>query len=214
MGCRGVRSGLKYARVLASSRRVNEDRVECLEHGEDLVVVVADGAGGLLGGDSASETFIAAVKSATTDAAFDVREGACWSRLLAEVDMRLNRAMAGETTAVVVVVTPEGLVGVSAGDSQAWVVGAADIDDLTGAQARKRLGTGCAARVGFSRPSLTGTLVVGTDGVFNYLNATSVARAVRWREPADAAERLRAALEFPSSRYADDVGIAIVSTSL
>ena len=53
--------------------------------------------------------------------------------------------MCGETTGVVVVVTPRGLLGVSAGDSEAWVITASGIDDLTTAQNKKRVGSGDAS---------------------------------------------------------------------
>jgi hypothetical protein len=50
--------------------------------------------------------------------------------------------MAGETTGVVVVVSPAGLIGVSVGDSAAWLITGTGIDDLTAGQRRARLGSG------------------------------------------------------------------------
>jgi serine/threonine protein phosphatase PrpC len=45
-----VRMPYVHARLLGSSRRNSEDRAEIFQRGDDLVVVVADGAGGIRGG--------------------------------------------------------------------------------------------------------------------------------------------------------------------
>jgi hypothetical protein len=53
---------------------------------------------------------------------------------------------------------------VSAGDSEAYVVTTAGVDDLTASQSRKRLGSGKASPVPFLRAALDGALVVGPMG--------------------------------------------------
>ena len=61
---------------------------------------------------------------------------------------------------------PEGIMGVSVGDSEAWVLGPVGIDRLTEKQNRKRLGGVGSSATLFHRPTLDGMLVVGTDGLF------------------------------------------------
>lgn len=119
--------------------------------------------------------------------------------------------MCGETTGVVVVVTPRGLLGVSAGDSEAWVITASGIDDLTTAQNKKRVGSGGAPPASFFRPTLDGALVVATDGLFKYAPPETVAAAARGCSPAEVAERLVELVRLPSGRYQDDVGVVVVA---
>jgi hypothetical protein len=63
----------------------------------------------------------------------------------------------------------------------------------------------------FSRSSLNGTLVVGTDGLFSYASVANVAEAVRGHELASAAEELLALVQLRSGAYQDDVGLAVVA---
>lgn len=69
---------LVHARALASGRRDPEDRAEAFERGDVLVVVVADGAGGMRGGATAADALVLAVGSAVADDAFDIESVAAW----------------------------------------------------------------------------------------------------------------------------------------
>jgi hypothetical protein len=159
----------KYACLLASGRKKTEDRAVVIERGDSLVIVVADGAGGTIGGAAASDALVGGVGAALADNTFDAEDGPSWSTLFSDIDAKLAKATTGETTGVVIAVSPRVVLGVSAGDSQAWVVGSKEMDDLTAGQSKKRLGSGRAVPVFFSRPSLEGTLIAGTDGLFNYV---------------------------------------------
>lgn len=185
-----VSSRFIHARGLASSRRHSEDRADVIDRGGELVIVVADGAGGVRGGAVASDAFIEAVTNAAADPAFDLESVAGWSNVFRRTDAELARKLCGETTGIVVVVTSRGVLGVSAGDSEAYVVTTTDVDDLTASQNRKRLGSGKASPVPFFRAALDGVLVVGTDGLFKYALLEKVVTAVAGRSPAEATERL------------------------
>ncbi len=205
-------SRYKYARLLASSRKNqnNEDRVHVRERDDDLVVVVADGAGGLAGGTTAADAVVEAVRVAVDDSEIDVYDTFSWNNILIAVDRKLAATFAGETTAIVLVVSSAGVFGASVGDSQAWIVSADGIDDLTEGQNKKRLGSGRAAPMTFFRPRLDGVLVVGTDGLFNYTTAEQIAQVVRGHEPREAVEQLRALVQLPSGNFSDDVGVVIL----
>jgi hypothetical protein len=198
------------SRLLVSDRRRSEDRAEVFERGDALIVVIADGAGGVRGGAVASEALVDKVRAVVHDAAVNIQDVALWTTVFTEVDAALTAKTAGETTGVVVVLGLVGLVGVSAGDSEAWIVTANAIDDLTARQMRARLGSGQAAPVGFRRAALGGVLVVGTDGLFKYALPERIAEAVRGGDVEGAGDRLGAVVRLASGGLQDDVGVVVV----
>jgi serine/threonine protein phosphatase PrpC len=200
-----------HSRLLASGRRNSEDRAEVFERNDALVVVVADGAGGVRGGALASEALVATAWAVAQNATLDVHDAALWTVLFKEVDATLAAKMAGETTGLVVIVGSKGLMGVSVGDSEARIVSTTSIDDLTADQKKARLGSGRAVPASFYRPGLDGVLVVGTDGLFKYTSAERIAAAVRGGDVAGGAERLVALVRLPSGGLQDDVGIVVVA---
>jgi serine/threonine protein phosphatase PrpC len=200
-----------YWSTLASDRHSSEDRAEVFERGDDLVAVVADGAGGMRGGALASTALVETVRSVAENATLDVHDGDLWAALLKEADAKLSAKMAGETTGVIVVIGPERLIGVSVGDSEAWIVRGDSIDDLTRSQERSRLGSGRAVPVDFQRRRLDGVLLIATDGLFKYASPKRIAATVREGEVSRVAERLTALVRLPSGRFQDDLGIIVVA---
>lgn len=135
-----------FAKAAAAAGARSQDRAEVFEHEGTLVVVVADGAGGLVGGSEASDAVVEAVRTRVSVRPFDPYDLRAWSELLKTVDAdSCGQARGGETTAIVAVVGPHGVMGVSVGDSEAWVVGLR-CDDLTEEQDRARVGWENAAR--------------------------------------------------------------------
>jgi serine/threonine protein phosphatase PrpC len=200
-----------YFRKLASGRQSSEDRAEVFERGDDLVIVVADGAGGMSGGAAASAALVDTVKAVAENPTLDAHDDELWVALLKDADAMLAARGAGETTGVVVVVGPKGLAGVSVGDSEALIVGARSMDDLTRGQERPRLGSGRAVPVAFHRGRLDGALLVATDGLFKFASQARIAATVREGEIARAVERLAALVQLPAGGFQDDVGLVVVA---
>ena len=172
------------------------DRGEVLERDGDLVIVVADGAGGMRGGADASRTVVEVVRT--------MGKHPDLPSMLAKIDSALFTGAVGETTAIVAIVSGAGaIIGASVGDSEAWIVTPDSIDDLTDGQDRRRLGSGRAAPVSFARAALEGTLIVGTDGLFKYAPPNAIAAVVR--NCANPAEAL-----LQSTRTPDDITIVTV----
>jgi serine/threonine protein phosphatase PrpC len=119
---------------------------------------------------------------------------------------------AGETTAVVVAVAGDLLVGASCGDSGAWAVRPdGHIDNLTAGQRRKpRLGSGGAVPLPFSRSGLKGTLLVATDGLFNYAKAERIAAVAPGDDLEGVAQSLVRLVRLPGGELQDDVGLVLV----
>jgi serine/threonine protein phosphatase PrpC len=203
--------GFTVARALAFPREPGEDRVGVFERDDRLIVVVADGAGGISGGARAAELLVELVRKAAT--ALDPTRTEPWVDLLARADLLLEADHdAGETTAVVVAVTEGLLAGASCGDSGAWAVHPdGRIDDLTAQQHRKlRLGSGTATPVAFSRPSLGATLLLATDGLFNYARPEKIAAVAREDDLDGAVQNLIQLVRLPTGGLQDDVGMVLV----
>lgn len=202
-----------YAKALASSRPDSEDRAEVFELGDAMVVALADGAGGVRGGAAASDALINAVRCRIAEATFDACDLRAWSAVFKSTDIGLARQMAGETTAVITVIGPEGIMGLSVGDSEAWVLGSVGIDRLTEKQDRKRLGSGRSGATLFHRRTLDGMLVIGTDGLFKNARPELIAAASTEANAGAAAERLVGLPRSSSGRYPDDVAVVVVAST-
>jgi PPM family protein phosphatase len=184
------------------------------ERGETLVLVVADGAGGIRGGGKASDALVAAVRAAVGDLAFAVEDARHWLKLFLATDATLAKNAIGETTGVVVVLGSRQLIGVSAGDSEAWVVTATEVHDLTrGQHTKRRLGSGRAEPVAFAQAALSGTLVVATDGLFKHAASDVIACMIRESAISIAGEQLLGLVRLPSGRLVDDVALVLVRSN-
>jgi serine/threonine protein phosphatase PrpC len=204
--------GYAYIRTVTSNRQSSEGIAEVFEQDEALIVVIADGAGGIRGGAAASRFLVDRVRSAITASSVAVEDVGGWRELFQSSDHDLAANHAGETSGVLVVLGPNGLIGVSAGDSEAWVVTSARVDDLTtGQHTKTRLGTGRAVPVTFQRAALEGVLLVGTDGLFKYAAKEVIARIVRANTLGGIAEHLVELVRLPSGRFADEAAIFLAT---
>jgi serine/threonine protein phosphatase PrpC len=194
----------------ASSRTHSEDRAEVFEYEDVLIVVVADGAGGLTGGAAASDALVNAVRARIGEQPFDPYNMRAWVAVLSRADSDIARGAAGgETTAIVAVIGPAGVIGVSAGDSEAWMVGSRT-DRLTEKQDRTRIGTGQARPTPFHRRTMDGVLVIATDGLFRHTRSDSIAASCGPGTTSDIASRLVDLPRLRSGAYPDDLAVVVV----
>lgn len=173
--------------VVAESAGVNgQDRATVTSDDDGIVVALADGAGGTGGGELAAQAVI--------DAVAEDHASADFAALLADLDADPKGLGHGQTTAVVLRVTSEGVLGASVGDSGAWMIAGENIIDLTGGQQRKPLlGSGCTP-VAFAGMSPRGaTLLVASDGLLRYAKRAALLGLVR----------------LPSGGLQDDVSIVL-----
>jgi serine/threonine protein phosphatase PrpC len=205
---------LTVATARASCRGSSEDRLLVQELPIGLLVVVADGAGGMSGGARAAELFIEHARSRVESRTFDRSSGEAWTDVLFDADRRIaTDPAAGETTGIALLVTRAGISGASAGDSEAWLVGTGGHDVLTTDQRRKRLGTGKAVPVAFRRASWLGTLLVATDGLLAYAQPEVLCEILAGGDLQAAAQRLLASVQLPSGGFPDDVSVALARGS-
>jgi len=186
-----------------------QDRAEVFWSGPNLVLVVADGAGGRSGAAEAAEFVTQRVRQTIQTADLSP---AGLMEFLRLIDHQMVEARnVGETTCVVVVASKERMVGASVGDSGAWHITPAGIDYLTGHQTRKPfLGVGCAMPYGFVRGPLTGTLLVASDGLLKYSSAEQIAAVTLAGDVEASAKNLVELVRYSSGALPDDVSVLLV----
>jgi serine/threonine protein phosphatase PrpC len=186
-----------------------QDRVEVIRSEDRIVIVIADGAGGLSGGAEAADMVVRAVRDfaereTRTDAA------AC-SHLLRSIDQAIQSdSKAGETTAVVAILKPNEIIGASVGDSGVWLIEEGEHANLTRHQRRKPfLGTGMAMPVTFSARVVSGSLLFATDGLLKYTSAEKICEVLKDKDPENIVRRLVELVRLRSGGLPDDVAIVL-----
>jgi serine/threonine protein phosphatase PrpC len=204
----------RYAAAAATPRQdgKTEDRVAAHQVQDALVIVVADGAGGIPGGDVAADAVVHGIADAIANEPETFQRVEGLVALLRRLDDDIERMpMAGETTAVVAVITEHGVFGASCGDSGAWLVEEVGFDDLTADQRRTlRLGSGRTKPAPFVRAGVDGTLVVASDGLFNFARPEAICSNARGLSLSAAACGLVAAVRTERGDLMDDVAVAVV----
>lgn len=186
------------------------DRAGIFGNHRHALVLVADGAGGQHGASHASQLVLDVVRETAQH-----MTGPLGPVGLRELLQRLDRLLlssrhAGQSTAVLAEVVGDALWGVSVGDSSAWLIHDGHHLDLTKQQHRKwRLGTGFAEPVQFGPLPLIGTLIVGTDGLFECAPPDRLTRAVQDIPLSDVAGALVETVRQPNRGLRDDVAFVL-----
>ena len=138
--------------LTAAGNPENQDRGLVIHDGPEVVLCVADGAGGLSGGTQAANMAVELVRqnvSLMNNADFCVE-------VLRKMDAAVaNDQIAGETTCALAIVTPEEIFGASVGDSSIWLIPETGAHaELTRAQQRKPfIGFGSVWPVPYRQPA-------------------------------------------------------------
>ncbi|MGC4120371.1 MAG: SpoIIE family protein phosphatase [Myxococcales bacterium] len=196
------------ANLVVQSKGGGQDRIFAKTVEGGVVLVVADGAGGTSNGALAADFVVRQVELAARGPLASIDP----ALLLATLDGGLlEKGQGGQSTAVVALVTEQGIRGASVGDSAAWVVGATEVADLTHAQVRKPLlGNGTARPVAFTAGPLgAATLVLATDGLVKYVPETKIAEACRHPTLIEVPRRLAGLVRPAKGEPWDDVGVIV-----
>jgi serine/threonine protein phosphatase PrpC len=210
-------TGYRHAQASASFLTRSQDNFKVIEHGDFLVIVVADGGGGMREGSAASRCLVSVVEAAVNEENFALEDPDAWLLLFQQADAALAANSAGETTGVVVVLGPRGLVGVSTGNSEAWLVGHADVDKLTLSQhTGQRLGGRRATPTTFCSavPANDCVLLVASDGLFKFASRDAIAGIVRAQAVDLAAPVLVELVRLRTGKVTEDVAVVLVGSAI
>jgi serine/threonine protein phosphatase PrpC len=170
------------------------------------LVVVADGAGGTAGGAESAQAVVDRVRDLVPAADHD------WIGLLSALDVELSALpRCGETTAVLAFITEDTIVGASVGDCGGWVLAFGAWLNLLEDQRRKPLlGTGAAVPVGFGPFPMGDRVIIGTDGLFKYVDSERIGELASIEPFERAVRELVNAARLPSGKLQDDVAVVLV----
>jgi len=208
-------SGISFDTFIQSEAwtKTSDDRAVAVPLGQGVVVIVlADGAGGMSGGAEAAEVVVEAARKAVEAGALRSPEDCVRVLRAADTDAD-EHPVAGISTGVLAIVTEESVFGASVGDSKAWWFAddSESLEDLTANQIRKPfLGTGRARPVSFFIPVGSGILLVASDGLMDYGKPEEIQAVVRGRN--DLEQTARALIElvrYPWGKLPDDVTVAL-----
>lgn len=201
---------MDFSLAFASPGPRSDDRASVVRVGANVVLAVADGVGGIAGGAAAAEYFVSGALEAASAPEFDVRSSEAWRSLLTSLDHELSELPhGGETTGIVLVVTPTSILGAACGDSQAWVFVSGEARSLTDDVPRKpRLGSGRARPASFFAET-NGRLLVATDGLFDFAPIDEI-RRVALESRGDVADALVRLVERHNRVLPDDIAVVVV----
>jgi serine/threonine protein phosphatase PrpC len=186
---------IEVAQLVLGAKGKGQDRIAAVHSRDGIVVALADGAGGMSEGAATAEE---AVRMASTGQA-------PWTTVIQRID---ENDAGGQCALVVVAVEGTKLVGASVGDCGAWLI-TEKVVKLTERQIRKPLvGSGQAVAVAFEA-DFAGTLLLASDGLFNYVQPELIVACARKADLQAAAEALANLPRLRSGKLPDDVSVVL-----
>lgn len=202
--CQRTLHHMEAAIETAAGETENQDRAAAIESSVGLVLVVADGAGGLSGGKQAAVVAVDLVRKEANG----LRDSTSCVMLLQRMDQVVaDDKAAGETTCALAVVTESDVYGASVGDSGVWIINENGFTNLTARQSRKPfIGSGVACPILFDY-SRTGkeSLLLATDGLLKYTSPERIIETCRTRHRSEVPRRLIELVRYASGALPDDV---------
>jgi len=183
--------------------------------GPRTMIALADGAGGMSGAPEAAEQVVDRLLEVFPRGSAPVTPDACAEAVQAVDQAVASNPRAGESTALLVVLDGDSLVGASVGDCEAWVFPQdGEPRELTSNQMRKpRMGTGRSNPIGFGPTRLDGLLIMMTDGVADYVTPRELVALVRTSESEQLPKVLVDHVRLPSGALPDHASVLVARQS-
>lgn len=190
---------------------ISHDRLKMVRMGPRTVIALADGAGGMSGAPEAAEQVVDRLLEIFPPGSPPLTPHVCAETLQAVDQAVASNPRAGESTALLVVLDGDSLVGASVGDCEAWAFPHdAQPRELTSNQMRKpRIGTGRSNPIGFGPTRMDGLLIMMTDGVAHYVTPLELAAVVRTAESEQLPKALVDHVRLPSGALPDHATVLV-----
>jgi PPM family protein phosphatase len=203
---------VRHSCIQCPAHGEGEDRLCVIEVGSGLIAAVADGAGGIGGGDTAADSGVSLATKPPSDRG-SLLNTSYWATRLVEIDAVLAGDRRGGQAAMVVASVCEGVcVGAAVGDCVAWLIDSDGVRDLTADVPRKPLmGDGGAMPRAFGPVRLgSGTLLLATDGLWKYAPREKIAERAAAASLSGMCAELVELVRLRSGALPDDVAVVVV----
>jgi PPM family protein phosphatase len=184
----------------------NEDRAAAFSNADAAVFMMADGAGGVGSGARAAEVVVHETQALVHGHHKSALEA------LAAAETRIE-TFGGMSTGIIVMLRHGQLTGVSCGDSKAWLFSKNCVLELTSNQIRKPLLGSGGVLVEFGPVPFNGRLLLASDGLVNYAQASKIAYNAVLENIHEAANSLAELPRLKSGKFPDDVAILLADAS-
>ena len=194
------------------SGKINQDRVATAANEKGFIIVLADGAGGFGDGALVAQFIVDKAIEAFNERIL-VGSSECASFLAKLDQLLIAQGEQGESTAVILVVESNSILGASVGDSGALLIRHnKSVIELTDHQHRKPLmGTGRANPIAFGEVFLEGTILVASDGLLKYTSLEAIKSIVTTNAIDDIANRLVDLVRLRNNVLSDDTTVVVYS---
>jgi serine/threonine protein phosphatase PrpC len=179
-----------------------QDRAGSFRKDGFALAIVVDGSGGTRGGTEAAERALHLFATSRLDP-----DATSMAAKIRELDEQLVNV--GQCALVAVAIAGDRIIGASAGDCEAWLIGEDGPEPLTADQIRKPLIGSGAVPFTFAAALRSATLLLATDGLFKYAPRPAIAAAARLPDLSSAAESLLRLPRLRSGKLPDDVAVAL-----
>jgi serine/threonine protein phosphatase PrpC len=186
---------IQAAHAVLAARGAGEDRIALQRSADGFVLALSDGAGGTGGGAAAAQLAVQMVMEGR----------APWAEVIRIIDASLN---GGQCALVIAAVSGGEISGASVGDCGAWLIGEA-VQELTARQIRKPLVGSGARPVAFQAELKGSTLLLASDGLFNYARRDRILEVARSLDLQGAASALAELPRLRSGALPDDVSVIL-----
>lgn len=193
---------LEAAVEVCQAQEKGQDRAASFRYGGGTLYVLADGAGGTGSGGQAADLALEVA------CAFSKGEFGTLATALLELDRKVS-ALGGRTTVVIVTVVAGLIRGIIAGDSVAWLVDRGTVRDLSMGQGRRPMVGDGAVGVEFGPIELTGTLLLASDGLTNYVSAARIRELLAASSLQGCAAALIESARLKNGSLQDDVAVVV-----
>ncbi|WP_372365449.1 hypothetical protein [Candidatus Uabimicrobium sp. HlEnr_7] len=184
-----------------------DDRIKFFYHKDNIVILLADGAGGFGDGGKAADFFIEQSYYHITN--LQKLNNDILENILRKIDRDLHDNGHGETTSIIAIINAETIFGASVGDSHCYLFNKEFVIHATSLQYRKPLlGSGKITAISFGPFHIDNKVVIASDGLFDYTTINNIRETLTY-DMENIGQQLLSLVELPSRKLQDDFSVIV-----
>lgn len=193
---------------MQQAEQIGDDRLKFFYYQGNLIVLLADGAGGFGDGGKAADFFVKQSHHYITHS--QELNNNILENILRKVDSDLHCNGYGETTSVIAVINANTIFGASVGDSHCYIFNKEFTIHATSLQYRKPLlGSGEIVAISFGPFRIDNKVIIASDGLFDYTTINKICETLTECHMENIGQQLLRLVELPSRQLQDDFSVVV-----